>query len=151
MCKSNRLIGFILCLIPCLAVCLFMSGFGASEVTKISQTPAAKEPTTIAMNKQEPIFACNVSALTKEERARYSLVKKQLMADKKEVKDLPDGYSFRFAANAQAIKDVAEFVTYERACCPFINFDMGVSGEDLSLKLSGPEGTKELLKEAFSF
>lgn len=103
------------------------------------------------MNKQEPIFACNVSALNKEERARYSLVKKQLMADKKEVKDLPDGYSFRFATNAQAIKDVAEFVTYERACCPFINFDMAVSGEDLSLKLSGPEGTKELLKEAFSF
>lgn len=101
------------------------------------------------MNKQEPIFACNISALNKDERARYSVLTKQLIADKKEVEELPDGYLLRFAANSRSIKDVAEFITYERACCPFFDFDMSVSGDSVALKLVGPEGVKPFIKDEF--
>ncbi|MDQ3748973.1 MAG: MerR family DNA-binding protein [Acidobacteriota bacterium] len=45
--------------------------------------------------------------------------------------------------------DVAEFITYERLCCPFFNFEMAVEGENLSLRLKGKEGVKEFIKMEF--
>lgn len=80
-----------------------------------------------------------------EQRARYSVLTKQLFASKKEVQELSDGYAVNFPANSQIIKDVAEFISYERLCCPFLNLEMAVEGENLSLRLKGAEGVKDFL------
>lgn len=98
------------------------------------------------MKKEEIIFACNPAAMDKEQRARYSVLTKQLFASRREIQEFPDGYAVRFSANPQTIKDAAEFITYERLCCPFLNFEMAVEGENLSLRLKGEEGVKEFLK-----
>ena len=98
------------------------------------------------MKKEKTIFACNPSALDKEQKARYSVLTKQLFATKREIQELPDGYAVGFSANPQTIKDAAEFITYERLCCPFLNFEMAIEGENLSLRLKGEEGVKEFLK-----
>lgn len=98
------------------------------------------------MKNEKTAFACNPSALDGEQRARYTVLTKQLFAMKQEVKELPDGYAVRFPANSQIIKDTAEFITYERLCCPFLNFEMAVEGEKLQLQLKGDEGVKEFLK-----
>lgn len=98
------------------------------------------------MKKEETIFACNPSAMDKEQRARYTILTKQLFGEKREVRELPDGYEIGFAANPQTIKDAAEFITYERLCCPFLNFETAVEGENLRLRLKGAEGVKEFLK-----
>lgn len=98
------------------------------------------------MKKAETIFACNPAAMDKEQQARYSVLTKQLFASKKEIQELPDGYAVGFSANPQTIKETAEFITYERLCCPFLNFEMAIEGENLSLRLKGEAGVKEFLK-----
>ena len=98
------------------------------------------------MKKEETIFACNPAAMDKEQRARYSVLTKRLFASKKEIQELTDGYAVGFSANPQTIKDAAEFITYERLCCPFLNFEMAIEGENLSLRLKGEEGVKKFLK-----
>jgi hypothetical protein len=35
---------------------------------------------------------------------------------------------------------------YERLCCPFLNFEMAVEGENLELRLKGEEGARKFLK-----
>ncbi len=98
------------------------------------------------MKNEETIFVCNSEAMDKKQRARYTILTKQLFASKREIRELPDGYAVDFSANSQIIKDAAEFLTYERLCCPFLNFEMSVNGEDLSLRLKGAEGVKDFLR-----
>lgn len=98
------------------------------------------------MENENTIFACNPSALDTEQRARYTVLIKELFSARREIRELPDGYTVEFAADSQTIKDAAEFITYERLCCPFLTFEMKVEGENLSLKLIGAEGVKEFLK-----
>lgn len=96
-------------------------------------------------------FACNPSALSKDERVRYSALTKQLIAAKQEIKELPDGYALRFASSPQRIRDAAEFITYEKLCCPFFNFNLVVERNDgaLWLELRGQEGIKEFIRYEF--
>lgn len=98
------------------------------------------------MKNKETIFACNPAALDKEQRARYAVLTKQLFAARRDVRELPDGYAVGFSANPQTIKDAAEFITYERLCCPFLNFEMVINGGDLSLRLKGSEGVTDFLR-----
>lgn len=98
------------------------------------------------MKNENTTFACNPSALDQEQRARYAVLTKQLFSARRDIRELSDGYEVGFAADSQTIKGLAEFITYERLCCPFLNFEMAVKGEDLSLKLTGAEGVKGFLK-----
>jgi hypothetical protein len=143
----------VLCFVHCLALCLVLAFLaGCTDITAKKDNPAAEShPKENTMNGKETVFACNMSALDKEQRERYSVLAKQLIADKQAVEELSDGYALRYTANTQSIKDVAEFVTYERLCCPFLNFEMRVEGENLSLRLKGKEGVKEFIKIEFGF
>ncbi len=143
-CKST-----ILCFIPCLALCIFLAGCTYFTAQNDNQNIESPRKNQITMNNEETVFACNPSALDKEQRARYGVVTKQLIATKQEVNELADGYAFHFPANQQTIKDVTEFITYERLCCPFLNFEMAVEGENLLLRLKGKEGIKEFIKMEF--
>lgn len=98
------------------------------------------------MKNEETVFACNPAAMDKEQRARYSVLTKRLFDGKGEIRELPDGYVVGFEASPQTIKDAAEFISYERLCCPFLSFEMAVEGENLSLRLKGAEGVKGFLK-----
>lgn len=103
------------------------------------------------MKNERTVFVCNPSAMNKEQRARYSVLTEQLFASRREIQELPNGYAVNFSASAQTIKDTAEFITYERLCCPFLNFEMTIEGENLSLHLKGEEGVKEFLKAELGF
>jgi hypothetical protein len=71
-----------------------------------------------------------------------------MRATVKEVRDLPDGYAFRFPADQATILLVSEFIARERLCCPFFRFELIAEQEDgpLWLRLRGREGVKELIK-----
>jgi len=143
-CKSA-----ILCFVLCLALCVFLAGCTNFTAQKDNQSNESQRKNHIDMKNEEIVYACNPSALDKDQRARYSVLTKQLIAAKQEMQELSDGYALRFPANSQTIKDVAEFVTYERLCCPFLNFEMVVEGENLSLRLKGAEGVKGFIKTEF--
>jgi hypothetical protein len=62
-----------------------------------------------------------------------------------EIRELPDGLSFRFPA--REYDAVAEFVALERLCCPFLTFTLDVAPDQgpLILRLTGADGVKAFI------
>ena len=56
---------------------------------------------------EETPFACNLAALTKEQRQRHLELSKQMRAGIQEVRELPDGYALRFASDSKTILSLA--------------------------------------------
>ncbi len=58
-----------------------------------------------------------------------------------------DGYALRFPGEARWLATLAEFIRFERACCPFLRFELHAEQQDgpLWLRLRGPVGVKEFL------
>ncbi len=100
---------------------------------------------------KETPFACNVAGLNAEQRKRYTVLIEKLSISKQEVRELPDGYAFRFSAESSTIQDLAEFIVYERLCCPFFDFDLAVEreGGPVWLRLRGREGVKDFIRIEF--
>ena len=99
------------------------------------------------MSKESPI-ACVMAALGEEQRRRRKELEGRLGASVEEVRELADGYALRLPAESRMVTDVAEFVTYERLCCPFLDFEINVEreGGPLWLRLKGREGVKEFVR-----
>lgn len=99
----------------------------------------------------EPPFACNMKAMNAEQRQRYDLLAKQLQIAIQEIEELPDGYAFRLPPEASTVKDAAEWITYERLCCPFFDFGLEVerNGGAMWLRLTGREGVKPFIRSEF--
>ncbi|HXG67280.1 MAG TPA: hypothetical protein VNO70_19410 [Blastocatellia bacterium] len=96
-------------------------------------------------------FACNLMALDAAQRQRHQEVAKQFRAAVQDVRELADGYAFRFPSETPTLLMVAEFVARERLCCPFFKFQIEVesAAAPLWLKITGREGVKEFLKSQF--
>jgi hypothetical protein len=107
---------------------------------------AALLPPMIA---HESPFACNVNALTSAERYRhFDELGPALRVAKTGVKELADGYEFRFPSDRKTVAMLLEWVDQERLCCPF--FDISVrfepEGGSVWMRLTGRKGTKEFIK-----
>src|SRR5689334_22541817 len=63
---------------------------------------------------KKTVFACNMLALTTDERKRHIEVTKRLRAITKEARELSDGYGFRFNPEQSNILLVSEFIARER-------------------------------------
>jgi hypothetical protein len=106
----------------------------------------------VDLSKESPI-ACVMAALDEEQRLRRKELEERLGAFVEEVRELADGYALRLPAGSRMVTDVAEFVTYERLCCPFLDFEIRVEreGGPLWLRLTGREGVKEFVRQEFGF
>jgi hypothetical protein len=105
-----------------------------------SQTNEAKKPV---------VFACNMKALTPEQRKRHSdVLSPALRSSKLKTDELSDGYEFQFPSDAKTYQMVAEWVGNERLCCPFFDFviRIGDSSAPMKLRISGPDGVKQFIK-----
>lgn len=100
----------------------------------------------------ETVFVCNMNALDKRQRERYDRITRTLKGAREELRELKDGYAFRFKCDAQLILGVAEFIVYERLCCPFFDFELSVEngGGSLWLRLRGQENIKEFIRSEFN-
>ncbi len=94
--------------------------------------------------KQDTTFACDMFALTPEERVLHGEASERLFADVQEVRETSNGYAFRLPQESATLPKIAEFITYERLCCPFFAFNVEVEpqGGAIWLGLSGEEGIK---------
>lgn len=99
----------------------------------------------------EVIIACNPNAISPEQQERWMVVGIQLYAAVQEVQELPDGYAFRLPSTSAMLLLVAEDLTLERLCCPFIHFtlDIAPNGAPFWLRYTGGEGVKEFLRISF--
>ena len=96
-------------------------------------------------NAQSPI-ACDMSVLSPAQRQAHLENSRELFANVQAIRELPDGYEFQLADDPNAVVKVAEFVTLEKLCCPFLNFVINVEAEGgpVTLRLTGREGLRIL-------
>lgn len=120
----------------------------ASMTSEMRAASGRQEKKAAAAGK--PPVACSLTAMTEDQRRRHTHLREQMQKGVEEVKELPNGYAFRFAADAKTLTNLAEFISLERLCCPFFKFELAVDGDGPAwLRLTGGEGVKEFVKTAF--
>lgn len=94
--------------------------------------------------------ACKISVFDSEERKHYDALRKEL-TETMSVEEGPTGYTFIFPNHQTLLLKIAEWISMENKCCPFIKFPLSVSGvsESIRVELTGNEDVKNLLKEEF--
>lgn len=115
----------------------------------IDNAPLRAQDATTKSPKNAVVFACNMKAMSPEARKRQSeILSPALRSSKLSLKELSDGYEFKFPSDAKTYQMVAEWIGNERLCCPFFDFDLrvGKASDPMSLSISGPEGVKQFIQ-----
>ena len=100
----------------------------------------------IAILSAAAVFACNLKALTAQERIHHTENSRQLRAAVVETQERPAGLRFRL--DGPALTTIADWVQLERRCCPFFTFAIELEGDGgpTWLTLSGAPGVKEFIR-----
>jgi len=101
--------------------------------------------------KPAPI-ACDLHKLTEAERSREQSLLTEIRDAALELRDLPMGYALRFSGDSATVLKLAEFITLERVCCPFLNSELRCEAEGgpVWLNVTGREGIKQFLETILS-
>jgi hypothetical protein len=94
-------------------------------------------------------FACNLSAFTAQERKRhFEELSPALRRLRTGVRELPNGYAFRFPSDAKTFGMLTEWIEQERRCCPFFDISLQVEreGGPLWMQVTGRPGTKQFIE-----
>lgn len=96
----------------------------------------------------ETTLACDLTALDARQRERYQQVREQLHKSIQDVREVTRGYTFRHSAEVSVLLLLAEFISLESRCCPFLEFTLDVESKygPAWLTLTGPERVKEFLR-----
>jgi hypothetical protein len=91
--------------------------------------------------------ACDITAIAPEKRGAHLETTKKLFRSVKSFLELPNWYAFQFPNESDVLLTAAEFITLERLCCPFLEFEIEVEreGGPVSLRLTGREGLKPFI------
>jgi hypothetical protein len=97
------------------------------------------------------VFACDLGAMSREERATHSRVVRELFGAVERIDALPNGYAFHLPATSAALRATAEFLDLERLCCPFFAFvvELPAAAAALRLSVTGPEGVQPFVRAEF--
>jgi hypothetical protein len=89
-----------------------------------------------------------MDAIEPDKRQQHISTAEHLFHSVKEVRELPNGYSFRLPDEPDILLKGAEFISLERLCCPFFGFTIEVEpeGGDVWLQLTGREGVKPFIR-----
>lgn len=100
------------------------------------------------MSTETPI-ACDLSAISSDEREKHEESANAVFNAIEEVRELDNGYAFRLPAETDLVEDTGAFVARERLCCPFFNFKLEVTPEHgpVWLKLTGNEQVQQYIAE----
>ena len=132
-----------LSLVTCTLLCV--AGFG--PVSELRAAPP-KSPIDDRAPRESP-FVCDRLALDPAARARhFDELGPQLRALKTGVRELPNGYAFRFPSDMRTVQLVAEWAAGERLCCPFFDIDIRLEpeGGPTWLTITGREGAKRFIE-----
>jgi len=96
--------------------------------------------------------ACDLNALSPAEREQQAATLERLRRAVLEVVDLPDGCALRLPADDDALRLAADFISFERRCCPFFEFNLNVTPDagPIWLRLTGRPEVKAFLSGAFA-
>jgi hypothetical protein len=102
--------------------------------------------------RKESPFACVMDAIDPYNRPLHIANSKDLFESVREIRELTNGYAFRFDYQDEVLTKLAEFISLERLCCPFFGFVIEVEpeGGDVWLHLTGREGVKAFIQAEIS-
>jgi hypothetical protein len=90
-------------------------------------------------------LACNMNALTTDQRARHAAVTRRLLQHATRT-ELADGYLFSVDRADISVAELAEWVADESRCCPAVDFHVELPAfGPLTLRLDGGEDVKEFI------
>jgi hypothetical protein len=96
-------------------------------------------------------FYCHTRSLSVEEWAHKIRISAKMRNARVEIKELADGYAFRYQPGGVSLVELADWVDSEARCCPF--FDMAISverdGGPVWLMLRGKDGVKQFIRSEF--
>ena len=103
---------------------------------------------------QTPPLACNMNVFTPVEREKHIQTTTRLFQSVQNIREVESGYEFIFPNpdGAEILTKIAEFISNERLCCPFLKFTLTIDTDlqPIELTLTGPEGTQEFLRAEFA-
>ena len=109
--------------------------------------------TAVAAEVQKPqrILACNMSALSKEQRARHEAVTMRLLQYARR-EDLEDGYLFTIDRSHISVAELAQWVADESRCCPAVDFHVELPAfGSLTLRMDGGADVKQFIAAELGF
>jgi hypothetical protein len=100
---------------------------------------------------EEISVSCNMGVFTPSQRDAHIQNTTELIKAIRGIHDIENGYEFSFPDETEIIHKLAEFISLERLCCPFLRFrlQVGSGNEPMFLSLTGPAGTQEFLHMEF--
>ena len=94
---------------------------------------------------------CHLNVFDADEHRRYVAVRAAMKSAACETRELPDGYAMRLLDDPVVFKDVAEWITLERRCCPFLSLGLTWSADDaVWLSITGGPEVKAFLAQRLS-
>ncbi len=103
------------------------------------------------MPPSESPIACVLEALDSDQRQRHQRLTGELRKAVIGAKELSDGFALQLRDDDATWMNMAEFITLERRCCPFLGFSLVAEQEkaSYSLRITGRPGVKEFLRDAY--
>jgi hypothetical protein len=100
----------------------------------------------------ESPLACDLSAISASDRPRYNELRRAVAASVVAKRELADGLAIQIDIGRIALPQLAEWISFERKCCPFFEFriDLAPDSGPVWLSLTGRAGVKEFISEAFA-
>ena len=101
------------------------------------------------MSDSQPVLACDLGALSAEERLRRAGLAARVPARFREVRETSDGFAARLDEDAQVIQEALDWILLERRCCPFLGLELRFEPSGpVWLKFGGGPGVKGFLAAA---
>jgi hypothetical protein len=97
-------------------------------------------------DQQDIPIACSLNG---KDRSTRSIEVGEMMRGIEALRELENGYTLKFPGSADWASTLLQFITQERACCPFFTFKLHFEPQEgpIWLTLCGPDGTKGFIEE----
>jgi hypothetical protein len=92
-------------------------------------------------------MACDLGALTADERARRVILQGRVASRFGAVRETADGYAARLDADPRLAQEALEWILLERRCCPFLRLELDFEpgAGPVWLRFGGGPGVKAFL------
>jgi hypothetical protein len=100
----------------------------------------------------ETPIACRLDAIPASDLPRYNELRRMLATAAVGKRELPNGIEVQISTARMGLAQLGEWISFERKCCPFLDFRIDVAPESgpLWVSLTGRAGVKEFLSQAFT-
>jgi hypothetical protein len=102
------------------------------------------------MSGHQATLACDLGALTGEERACRSTLAARVSSRFREFHEMPDGYAASLDPDPAIVRDALDGLLLERRCCPFLRLELCFEPSDgpVWFPLRGGAGFKAFLAKS---